>query len=97
MSNITTSTEAPADNIQCPVGFVYNSLMHVCDDQNEVIVYILLNFFWTDLHSSKLLQCENDLDDCLDDEVCHNTIGSFICEPELGSSDDECPTGYRES
>ena len=41
MSNITTSTEAPADNIQCPIGFVYNSLMHVCDDKNEVIVYIL--------------------------------------------------------
>ena len=38
LSNLT-STEASIDDIQCPLGFVYNSLMHVCDDENEVVAF----------------------------------------------------------
>ena len=41
-------------------------------------------------------ECEESLHSCSEpDEVCYNTIGSYVCEvQETGSGDEECPPGY---
>lgn len=42
-------------------------------------------------------ECEESLHSCsTPDEVCYNTVGSYVCEAqEAGSGDEECPPGYN--
>ena len=50
-------TTTPKVEVECPSGFVYNKLMHVCDDEDEVMrSYEVLKLFYFKILSDLLKQ-----------------------------------------